>query len=182
LGGVPDCHAEAMPVSTVTTFFAVLTLAANAGVIVIAAAALTGRLPALRTRFADAGLPVAWLVALVATAGSLYYSEIANFTPCTLCWYQRIAMYPLVVILGIATVAGDRAVHRYVWPVAAVGAGIAAFHYLLEWFPVTTALCDPAVPCSVAWFRELGFISLPYMALSAFALIVALLLLAKERL
>lgn len=120
-------------------------------------------------------LPLAWLIAAVATLGSLYLSEIAHLPPCTLCWYQRIAMYPLPVILGVAWIRRDPGVRRYVLPVALIGAAIASYHYLIEWSPaLSSGACTSEVPCDVAWFRIAGFMSIPYMAFSAFAAIVAL--------
>ncbi len=130
-----------------------------------------------RTRLSPLALTGAWGVATLAMAGSLYFSEIAHYTPCTLCWYQRIAMYPLVLILGIAAFRRDSGVRRYAIPLAAVGAVIAAYHYLLEWFPqIDTGACTVGIPCTQVWFREFGFVSLPLLALVAFLLVIALLL------
>jgi disulfide bond formation protein DsbB len=93
--------------------------------------------------FAAAGLWLAALVATVATVGSLYFSESAGYIPCQLCWYQRIAMYPLAVILWIAAVRKDRHVIWYVLPIAATGAGIAAWHRLIELRPqLETGSCS----------------------------------------
>jgi len=127
---------------------------------------------------------LAWLVAVTATLGSLYFSEVANFTPCTLCWYQRIAMYPLAVVLGVAALRHDASVRVYVWPLTAIGAFVAVYHYLLEWFPdLESGVCSASVPCDVVWFREFGFATLSYTALSGFLLIAVLLIppIAKER-
>ena len=131
----------------------------------------------LRSRLAPMALTLAWGVALLATAGSLYFSEVANYLPCTLCWYQRIAMYPLVLILGIAVLRRDTAVRIYAIPVALVGGAISAYHYLLEWFPqIDTGACSAVIPCTQVWFREFGFVSLPLLALIAFGLIITFLL------
>ena len=130
-----------------------------------------------RERLTPIALTLAWGVALLATAGSLYFSEIANYTPCTLCWYQRIAMYPLVLILGIAIVRRDIGVRIYAIPLAAVGAAIAGYHDLLEWFPqIDTGACSAVIPCTQVWFREFGFVSLPLLALIAFSLVIVFLL------
>jgi disulfide bond formation protein DsbB len=119
----------------------------------------------------------AWIVALLATAGSLYFSEVARFTPCTLCWYQRIAMYPLVIILGVAMLRGRRRAPTGAAPLAAIGAVIAAYHVALEWIPALDAgACAVSVPCTDVWFRVFGVISLPTLALTAFLLILTLLL------
>ena len=120
-------------------------------------------------------LRLAWLVALVAMAGSLYFSEVRHFAPCPLCWYQRIAMYPLALVLGIAAVTDDRRIGRYVLPVALVGAAISSYHYQLERFPDQEAVaCSKEIPCTTIWFEQFGYITLPLLALSAFLLIAAL--------
>jgi len=124
-----------------------------------------------------AALWLTWIVALGATLGSLYMSEIADYVPCNLCWYQRIAMYPLAVILGIAAFRRDRLVRWYAIPIAAIGFAIAVYHYFVEWFPsIETNVCSITVPCTTIWFREFGFISLPLMAASAFTFIIVVLL------
>ncbi|HUF75002.1 MAG TPA: disulfide bond formation protein B, partial [Longimicrobiales bacterium] len=81
--------------------------------------------------------PIGWAcgVATIAMAGSLYLSEIAHLIPCSLCWYQRIAMYPLVFVLGVGTLRGDAGVWRYGLPLAAIGLFIAAYHVTIQWMP-----------------------------------------------
>src|SRR5690606_33337791 len=103
---------------------------------------------------------LAFAVAAVATLGSLYYSEIANFTPCRLCWYQRAAMYPLAPILGIAAILRDPRVRYLAIPIATVGAAISVYHYQLEMFPdQSSGFCSATVPCTVRWFEVFGFVS-----------------------
>jgi disulfide bond formation protein DsbB len=132
----------------------------------------------VRERLGTVALPAAFVVALLAMSGSLYYSEIAHYTPCLLCWYQRIAMYPLVLLLGIAAWRRDLGIRPYALPLAAIGAVIATYHYFLEWFPsLDTGACTVGIPCTQVWFRQFGFISLPFLALVAFLLIIAILLL-----
>jgi disulfide bond formation protein DsbB len=131
----------------------------------------------IRERLAPFALTAAWGVALLAMAGSLYFSEIAHYTPCTLCWYQRIAMYPLVFILGIAIVRRDSGIRIYAITLAAIGAVIAAYHWLLERFPeLDYGACQAGVPCTQKWFEEFGFVTLPFLALVAFSLIITFLL------
>jgi disulfide bond formation protein DsbB len=173
-----SAHLSTMSVKTVSVFFALLALAANAGTIAIALGRVTGRWQLVRDLAGPSALWIAAGVTGVATLGSLYYSEVVGFPPCELCWYQRIAMYPLPLILGIAAWRRDAGVRRYGVPVAVVGALIAAYHYQLEWFPSQATVCTSEIPCSVAWFREFGFISLPYMALSGFLFAIALMLAA----
>ncbi len=126
----------------------------------------------------DSALGLAWVAALVATLGSLYLSEIAHYPPCTLCWLQRIAMYPLVVVLGISAIRDDRDVRWYALPLAGIGAGLAFYHALLQRVPSLqqSTSCSADAPCNVMWLREFGFVSIPVMALGAFLLIAVLLL------
>jgi disulfide bond formation protein DsbB len=119
---------------------------------------------------------LAWAVAFLATTGSLYFSEIAGYEPCLLCWYQRVAMYPQVVILAIVAARRDAGGRVYAAALAGIGALIAAYHVLLEWVPaLESGACDPDNPCTLIWFRVFGVISLPTMALAAFLLILTLL-------
>lgn len=118
-------------------------------------------------------LHMSWVVALVATLGSLYFSEIMRFLPCKLCWYQRILMYPLVIILGIAAVRKDTKQYLYVLPLSVWGMGISLYHYLMQktsWFKDGAAACGP-IPCDVDYIDWLGFITIPFLALVAFTLI-----------
>jgi disulfide bond formation protein DsbB len=119
---------------------------------------------------------LAWAVAFLATTGSLYFSEVAGYEPCLLCWYQRIAMYPQLVILGVAAARREVAGRVYAAVLAGIGALIAAYHVLLEWVPsLDSGACDPDNPCTLIWFRVFGVFSLPTLALVAFLLILTLL-------
>ena len=135
----------------------------------------------LRSGVGPYALWFAFAVAAVSMAGSLWFSERAHFPPCTLCWYQRIAMYPLVPILGIAALRRDLAVRWYVLPLAVIGGAISTYHVVLERYPsLESGACDPSNPCSIIWVERFGYLTIPAMALSAFALIAALLLLARD--
>ncbi len=115
-------------------------------------------------------------------AGSLYYSEVAHFVPCKLCWYQRIAAYPLGVLLPVAAIRRDRDVWFYVVPLATVGAGFAIYHAQLQAFPAQgSSFCTVTEPCTTRYVWEWGFMSLPLMALSAFVVIITLVLIARSR-
>jgi disulfide bond formation protein DsbB len=173
-----------MSVTTVELFYGILALVAFGvvGVLVVlrlaalASDGAAGAWTAVTATIDPNALAMAWIVALLATAGSLYFSEVAGFEPCTLCWYQRIAMYPLVVILAIAASRRERSGAIYGAVLAAIGAVIATYHVALEWFPaLDSGACDPENPCTLLWFRVFGFISLPTLALAAFLLILALL-------
>jgi disulfide bond formation protein DsbB len=170
---------------TMSLFFSMLTIvallsAAGSMVFVSLAATTSGGMQLIgraRSFFADYALILAFLVALTATLGSLFYSEVANFIPCKLCWYQRIAMYPLVVVLGIAALRKDVAIKKYVLPIVVIGSLISTYHYLIERFPdLSGGTCDPTAPCTVTLVWKLGFISIPFMALAGFLLIATLML------
>jgi disulfide bond formation protein DsbB len=125
----------------------------------------------------------AWAVALVATLGSLYYSEIADFVPCRLCWFQRIAMYPLAAMLLLAALRRDvRGGAIYAIPLCLTGIGVAIYHIYIEHNPeAETAACKIGAPCSVKWIEELGYVTIPVLSLTAFAAILALALMALSR-
>jgi len=139
-------------------------------------------LDSIRERLEPWAVPSAAIVALLAMVGSLYFSEIAKLPPCALCWFQRIAMYPLVLLLGIASFRRDVGIRVYAIPLAAIGATISVYHLLLEWRIVEVSLiCEVDNPCSNVLFRQFGFISLPFLALTAFLLIIAFLLIPYRR-
>ena len=109
--------------------------------------------------------------ALVAMLGSLYFSEVAHFIPCTLCWYQRILMYPLVLITLIGILKQDEYLPSYVLPFSMIGLGVSLYHYLIQLGILgDTASCS-GVACSVRYVNYLGFITIPLMALTAFVVI-----------
>ncbi len=122
------------------------------------------------------GLYLAWLVALMATLGSLYFSEIREFVPCELCWIQRIFMYPLVILLGVAVFTDDRAVKKYVLPLSIIGGLISLYHYLVQKVPGFADIkpCVQGVPCNVQYINWFGFVTIPFLALTAFTLITLL--------
>lgn len=114
-------------------------------------------------------LAFAWLVALVATLGSLYYSEVRNFIPCTLCWYQRIAMYPLVLILGLATWRNDVHIRPYALTLSLVGLFWSSYHLLELWVPgLAPNVCKGPIPCNVEYIPSFP---IPLQAGIAFTLI-----------
>lgn len=129
------------------------------------------------------GLYLAWLVALVATGGSLYFSEIRGFIPCDLCWYQRIFMYPQAIILGIAAYRSDRRIIGYVLPLSVIGMLISIYHNVEIWFPKMGDMmpCRSGIPCNYDYLNWLGFITIPLMALTAFILILVFLLLGRRK-
>ena len=124
-----------------------------------------------------------WLVFVVssiATGGSLFFSEVAHFVPCELCWYQRICMYPLTVVSLLAALANDRGVARYLLPLPLVGACVSVYHLLVENKVVgqsTACLISAPGGCATKWIEEFGYVTIPVLALTAFALCFAFLVL-----
>lgn len=140
-----------------------------------------GRAAVLLDDLAATALPLAAVIAATAMLGSLYFSEVMQFTPCKLCWYQRIAMYPLAPMLGIAAVRNDLGIRLYAWVLVASGAVISLYHYVLQWMPdLGSTSCSLDAPCTAVWVREFGFVSIPFMALSGFLAIAALLSIAAR--
>jgi disulfide bond formation protein DsbB len=176
----------ASSVPTMSLFFALLAVVAEIGVLVALVLWLGGKVShtlaeagaSLRHAIAPSALWFAWIVALTCTLGSLYLSEVANFIPCKLCWYQRICMYPLVVLLLVAAIKHSREIARATLPLIAIGATMSTYHYLIERFPSMAggASCDPFAPCTVVWIWRLHYLSIPGMALSGFLLIATLIL------
>lgn len=123
------------------------------------------------------GLALAAVAAAVATVGSLALSELGPYEPCRYCWFQRIAMYPLALLLVVAWFSRDRKVWRYAVGLASVGLIISSWHYLVQRFPnlESAGSCDVANPCTLTLTWQFRFISIPYMAGSVFALVLALL-------
>jgi disulfide bond formation protein DsbB len=164
---------------TMRTFFALAALAANVATVGILIAAVVGTVRR-ENPFEFMRGSTLWLaggVAVFATVGSLYLSESVGLIPCKLCWYQRIAMYPMAVILPMAAFRKDHRARLYAVVLATIGAGIAAYHRLLQAYPsLDDGSCSAVGPsCSTPLIREFGFVTIPYMALSAFLLILALL-------
>ena len=123
----------------------------------------------------------AWGIASIATAGSLYFSEIVGFVPCPFCWYQRFAMYPLVVVLGLGLVRPQARIWRFALPLPVIGLAIAAYHVALQFQPTLDLVpCEGGVPCSGRYVAVFGVISIPAMAGAAFLMIATLLLLLRE--
>lgn len=125
---------------------------------------------------------VAWVVAASATLGSLFFSEVMKVPVCVLCWYQRIAMYPLVLILAVGLFPYEPKVVRYAGPLAGVGWLTAMFHVLLVAgiIPEGVEPCVQGIPCSETYISLLGFLSIPVMSLLTFTFIGVLLLYAHR--
>lgn len=174
-----------MDTSTANSLFTVLTFIANVAFLALLLVGLAALVSSGGRRLASGVVtsigpyarPAAAAVAVVTTLGSLYYSEIAGFLPCELCWYQRILMYPLSAILVVGVLRKDRGAVWYAAPFVAVGAPLALYHWLVERVPSLSdsTSCSAFVPCTVPYFEELGYVTLAFMDMSAFLLIGALL-------
>ena len=158
-------------VSPILALVALLTVGAS-----IALAASTSARGAynLRALIEVRGRWLAFVVAAGAMAGSLYYSESAGFIPCEFCWYQRIAMYPLAVVLLVAAVTRDERAWRYVVPIAVIGMALSIYHVQLQVFPDQASSCSTGVPCHARYVQEYGFVSIPVMALCGFISVLAI--------
>ena len=167
-------------VRTIEWLTSVLALVAAVGaVLLVVARLLASRVPvagrlgaavvALRT-------PLTFAVGAVATLGSLYFSEVADYVPCRLCWFQRIAMYPIALVALVALIRRDRDASWYLVPMAAIGALISGYHYLIERGVLNdSAECLLFGPsCADVWFEEFGFVTLAFMALAGFVAVIAL--------
>jgi disulfide bond formation protein DsbB len=152
--------------------------------ILVALAALIGvrgPLQALRSALWGYELWSAFLVAAVATGGSLFFSQVAGYVPCELCWFQRICMYPLSLLALSLAFYGDYRAARYLLPFPVVGAGVSIYHVLVENGVVKqTSACLVSAPggCATKWINEFGYMTIPTLALTGFVLLIGFLALA----
>ena len=174
-------YADDMSIHQVSALFALLSLGALIlGILALLVALTTGSKVGVQ-QLQSLLLPLALLVAIVATAGSLYYSELAGYPPCKLCWYQRICMYPIVSILGIALWRHKNLGGLYALPSAVIGLGISVYHYQLQLFPGQSSSHNTLVSCAFQYVDVFGFVSIPFMAGSGFIAIIGLVILSSRR-
>jgi len=126
---------------------------------------------------------LAWMVATTAMLGSLFFSEAMDFIPCTLCWYQRILMYPFVFIFAVGLMPYDRKVLKFSTPLVVIGWLFALYHNLLHYgiVPESASPCVQGVPCSTKYIEWFDFITIPMLSFIAFSLIAILLYKIKRR-
>ena len=156
-----------MDASTLATLFALALFAGLVGIVVAVVNA------PIRTIVHQWAVEIAGSVAVAATLGSLYFSEVADFIPCKLCWYQRIAMYPLAVLLVMAAIRRDRWILLYIRVIAAIGLAVSAYHVWIQWFPEKSNFCEFNNPCSARWVEAFDRVTIPQMAGLSFVLIIA---------
>jgi disulfide bond formation protein DsbB len=124
-----------------------------------------------------------WLVATISTMGSLFFSHVMEFAPCILCWYQRIFLFPLVILLAMGLFPFDRNVVRYALPLAAAGWLTALYHSLMYAgiIPESIQPCSRGVSCTEKYIELFGFITIPMLSLLSFTTIIGLLIFLKRR-
>ena len=162
------------------TLTSVLAIVAGAGAVLIVLARLLAPHVSVAAELGRSVVaqraPLTFAVAAVATLGSLYFSESANYVPCRLCRVQRIAMYPIAVVALVALIRLDLAAKWYFLPMAVIGAAISTYHYLIEWGVLADsencALFGPS--CSAVWYREFGFVTMAFAALAGIVAIIVL--------
>jgi disulfide bond formation protein DsbB len=157
--------------STIVALLSIVALVAAVGLLVyrLAKGADAGNL------LGDKAIWLAWIVALAATVGSLIYSEVIHLEPCRLCWFQRIAMYPMAVVLLVGAIRREFQVKYYALPLAVAGLGVSTYHYLMQVFPSLEGGSCGVVSCSARLVEIFGFISIPFMAGAGFMVITVLL-------
>jgi len=156
-------------VSIVVTFLAIMALVALAGAIVVI---VSPQRSAVVAQIGPVAANLAWTVAVVATLGSLFLSEVAGFIPCLLCWIQRGFMYPLAIAMVIPRARRSRAISW--WAIA--GSLVSIYHYAIEQIPGFSGsdFCSPRIPCSFIWVEKFGFVTIPFMAMCGFLAVAAL--------
>jgi disulfide bond formation protein DsbB len=157
--------------STVVALLSIVAIVAAIGLLVyrLARGSEAGNL------LGDKAIWLAWLVALAVTVGSLIYSEVIHFEPCRLCWFQRIAMYPMAVVLLVGAIRREYQVKYYALPLAVAGLAVSVYHYLMQVFPSLEGGSCGVVSCSARLVEIFGFISIPFMAGAGYMVITVLL-------
>ena len=125
----------------------------------------------------------AWVTSIIAMGGSLFFSEQMGFIPCTLCWFQRILMYPLTILLGIAFYKNDKEIYKYVLPFSVMGMLVSTYHYVLQKVPSMDefSTCTSGVPCSGQYINWFHFVTIPFLALIGFTMITIMMVIMMMR-
>lgn len=166
----------AMNSDAVQTFSALLSLVALAGGL-LTFLALVVKASWASTWIATVQEYGVWAICAItgtAMVGSLYFSEVVGYAPCKYCWYQRIAMYGIAIVSLVAAIRKDKGIAPYTLTLASLGLIVSVYHYLLEWGVINQkTACSIDIPCTSIWFREFGFITLCFMAGTAFIATIA---------
>ncbi|MGB0452467.1 MAG: disulfide oxidoreductase [Bacteriovoracaceae bacterium] len=123
-----------------------------------------------------------WLIAVIATLGSLFFSEVMEFPPCALCWYQRIAMYPLVILFFVGSSKDPRITFSFTAPFVAIGWLTALYHNLLHYeiVPEKASPCREGISCATVYIDWFGFITIPMLSFIAFTLMAIILFFLRK--
>lgn len=126
---------------------------------------------------------LSFLVASIATLGSLFFSDVMNFVPCNMCWYQRIFIYPLVLIFLMGMLYPDDKTFKYAIPLVISGLLLSIYHNLLMFgiIPESAVPCTSGVPCSTEYINWLGFITIPFLSLISYVSLFLLLIFGREK-
>lgn len=126
---------------------------------------------------------LSWLLVSLSVLGSLFFSYVMEFAPCVLCWYQRICLFPLVVILARGLFPFDKNVVKYALPLATGGWLISFYHNLVYAgiVPENVQPCSKGVSCTEEYINLFGFFTIPLLSLLSFSLIVVLLIVLQRR-
>ena len=170
-------------VSTITVLLSIFTVAGNVIAIFLLATFIFKELkkkhPILHAThrfFRDKGVILAFVVALAGTLTSLFYSEIAHFAPCSLCTWQRVMLYPQVILLGAALWYKNKKLHIYTIILSVVGGILALYNTYIQFSGTSILPCGVSVSCTKRYFLEFGYITIPTMAFTSFLLIILLLI------
>ena len=162
-------------IQVITTLLA---LVAAAGTVLLIGARVGGKRVAVATAIGRAVVgrraELTFAIAAVATVGSLYFSEVAGYVPCRLCWFQRIAMYPVAVVALVGLIRRDNSARWYLLPLAVAGGAVSAYHSMIEqgWLADSESCALAGPSCADVWFRTFGFMTLALMALAGFVSII----------
>lgn len=171
-----------MTVETVNIIISLATIGLQIAIAVCVVLIALRKGHALLSWIGERGVLAAYGLAFVGMLGSLYYSEVALFAPCVLCWYQRIFMYANVFVLGLMLFKQDKSGIPYAMLLGCVGGLIALYHVMLPLFPQAVTTCSPAssISCAETYFTMFGYITIPVISLTSFAAICGLLFLANR--
>lgn len=137
----------------------------------------------MKTFLRQNALYIAWIIALLAVIGSLYFSEIKGFAPCALCWFQRIAIYPLVVLIPVGIIKKDPRIADYVLSLTIVGTLISIYQNLLYYkiLPESISPCSAGVSCTTKYVEYFGFLTIPLLSLITLITITVLMIMYKKQ-
>ncbi|MFW6231046.1 MAG: disulfide bond formation protein B [Nanoarchaeota archaeon] len=178
--------ASELVVDVVNRMLATLTLAGQVFIVILIGMLFVKRKDesALLRYVKERALLFAFIITVVATAGSLFWSEVVGYTPCKLCWFQRVFIYPQVVLLGVALLRKEKKITRYIIPISVIAGLIAAYHYLMQIGAAPATSCSVvgfSVDCSETFAMHYGYITNPLMALTAAVLIILFMLFLSRK-